>query len=103
MVTTFPRNQLNPALVAKSAMIAVQFSLLFPRFMAMPSGLFECRDCGGLNGYRSRPKTFTEKFLLPLLLLRPVRCGDCFRRSVQTIFVPVRHRRDSKSAQRATA
>ncbi len=69
----------------------------------MPSRLFECQDCGGLNGYRSRPKTFAEKFLLPLLLLRPVRCGDCFRRSVQTIFVQVRQRRESKSAHRATA
>ncbi len=69
----------------------------------MPSRLFECQDCGGLNGYRSRPKTFAEKFLLPLLLLRPVRCGDCFRRSVQTIFVQVRQRRESKSAHGATA
>jgi hypothetical protein len=65
--------------------------------------LFECRDCGGFNGYRSRPKTFAEKFLLPLLFLRLVRCGDCLRQSVQTIFVQVRQRRASKSVHRATA
>jgi hypothetical protein len=69
----------------------------------MPSRLFECRECGGFNGYRSRPKTFAEKFLLPFLFLRTVRCGDCFRRSVQTIFVQVRERRESKPAQGVTA
>ena len=69
----------------------------------MTSGLFQCRYCGGYNGYRSRAKTFGEKFLLPLLLLRPVRCGDCFRRSVETIFVQVRERHATKSARRATA
>ena len=50
----------------------------------MSPRLFECKDCGGFNGYRSRPKNFTEKFLLPLLLLRPARCGDCFKRSYQS-------------------
>ena len=69
----------------------------------MPSRLFQCRDCGGFNGYRSRPRTLTEKFLLPMVLLRPVRCGDCFRRSYQLLFVPVRQRRESKSAHRAIA
>ena len=33
---------------------------MFPR-------LYECKDCGGFNGYRSRPKNLTERFLLPLL------------------------------------
>ena len=69
----------------------------------MFSGLFQCRDCGGFNGYRSRPRSLSEKFLLPLLLHRPVRCGDCFRRSYEPVFVPVRERRDSKSAHRAVA
>ena len=69
----------------------------------MPSRLFQCRDCGGFNGYRSRPRSLTEKFLLPIVLLRPVRCGDCFRRSYQLLFVPVRERRESKSAHRAVA
>jgi hypothetical protein len=58
--------------------------------------LFECRNCGGFNGYHSRPRTFVEKFLFPLLLLQPVRCGDCSRRSYELAFVPVRARRESK-------
>jgi len=65
---------------------------MFPR-------LFECKDCGGFHGYRSRPKTLKEKFLLPLLFLRPTRCGDCFKRSYQSAFVRVRPRRVSKKAQ----
>jgi hypothetical protein len=69
----------------------------------MLSGLFQCRDCGGFNGYRSRPRSLTERFLLPLVLHRPVRCGDCFRRSYELVFVQVRERRDSKSAHRAVA
>ena len=69
---------------------------MFPR-------LYECKDCGGLNGYRSRPKNLTERFLLPLLLLRPTRCGDCFKRSYQSIFVKVRPRREPKKTQDAVA
>ena len=67
---------------------------MFPR-------LFECKDCGSFNGYRSRPKDLSERFLLPLLLLRPTRCGDCFKRSYQSMFVKVRPRRESKKAQDA--
>jgi hypothetical protein len=69
---------------------------MFPR-------LYEWKDCGGLNGYRSRPKHLTERFLLPLLLLHPARCGDCFKRSYQSAFVKVRPRRESKETQDATA
>ncbi len=65
--------------------------------------LFECRECGSFNGYRSRPKNFREKFLLPLLFIRPARCGDCFKRSYQLLFVAVRPRRESKKEQGATA
>lgn len=56
---------------------------------------FYCTDCGCSEGYRSRPKTFTERFLLPIALMRPVRCGDCFRRSYRFITVPVKDRKDS--------
>ena len=73
-----------------------------PRFVMFPT-LFQCKDCGGFTGYRSRPKNFTERFLLPLLLLRPTRCGDCFKRTYQSAFVKVRPRRESKKAQGATA
>ena len=57
---------------------------LIPRYV--------CRDCGSEVGFRSRRRTFVERFLLPLLLLRPVRCGECFRRDYRLIFVKVRDR-----------
>ena len=41
---------------------------------------YRCRDCGSEVGFRSRRRTMSERFLLPLLLLQPVRCGECFRR-----------------------
>jgi hypothetical protein len=69
----------------------------------MPSPLFYCRDCGGLTGYRSRPRNFTEKYLLPLTFLRPVRCGGCFRRTYQLIFVRVRPRQEVKKTSDAVA
>jgi len=52
-----------------------------------------CRDCGSEVGFRSRRRTFTERFLLPLFLLQPVRCGECFHRDYRLIFTPVRDRR----------
>jgi hypothetical protein len=69
----------------------------------MPSGQFQCRDCGSRVGYRSRRRSFVEKYLLPALLLRPVRCGACFRRSYRLIFVPVRERRESDVTNQAAA
>jgi hypothetical protein len=90
----------NAALVAKSGIIArlsdpaLRPANMFPR-------LYECKDCGGFNGYRSRPKDLIERFLLPLLLLRPTRCGDCFKRSYQFAFVRVRPRREPKKTQNA--
>ena len=69
----------------------------------MLSRQFQCRDCGGLAGYRSRRRSFVEKYLLPLLLLRPVRCGDCFRRSYRPLFVPVRERNESDVTNQAAA
>ena len=53
---------------------------------------YRCHDCGSETGFRSRRRTFTERFLLPLLLLQPVRCGECFRRDYRLIFTPVRDR-----------
>jgi hypothetical protein len=50
---------------------------------------YQCRDCGSEVGFRSRRRTLTERFLLPLLLLQPVRCGECFRRDYRLIFTPV--------------
>jgi hypothetical protein len=53
---------------------------------------FHCDDCGSEIGFRSRRRTFTERYMLPLFLLRPVRCAECFRRDYRLIFMPVRER-----------
>lgn len=53
---------------------------------------YRCHDCGSDVGFRSRRRTFSEKFLLPLFLLQPVRCGECFRRDYRLIFTKVRER-----------
>jgi hypothetical protein len=53
---------------------------------------YHCRDCGSGVGFRSRRRTLTERFVLPLFLLQPVRCGECFRRDYRLIFTPVHER-----------
>lgn len=53
---------------------------------------YRCRDCGSEVGFRSRRRTLTERLLLPLFLLQPVRCGECFRRDYRLIFTAVRER-----------
>jgi hypothetical protein len=64
---------------------------------------FQCKDCGSVQGYRSRPRNSIEKYLLPALFLRPVRCADCFRRSYQPGFVLVRERETQVTQHRAAA
>ena len=61
--------------------------LSFQRFFE-----YRCSDCGSHKGFRSRRRTFSERFLLPIFLLQPVRCGECFRRDYQLIFAPVQER-----------
>lgn len=53
---------------------------------------FRCDDCGSETGFRSRRRTFSERYLLPLFLLQPVRCAECFRRDYRLLFVPVKER-----------
>jgi len=53
---------------------------------------YRCPDCGSEVGFRSRRRSLSERFVLPLFLLRPVRCGECFRRDYRLIFTPVRGR-----------
>jgi len=53
---------------------------------------YHCRDCGSQEGFRSRRRTLTERFVLPLFLLQPVRCGECFRRDYWWIFTTVHDR-----------
>lgn len=68
------------------------FQVAFEVSSAMPTKPFQCRDCGSHNGYRSRSRTLAEKYLLPVLLLRPVRCAECFRREYTWLFIQVRVR-----------
>lgn len=56
------------------------------------SQTYMCHDCGSQVGFRSRRRNFLERFLLPLVLLQPVRCGECFRRDYRLIFTAVRDR-----------
>jgi hypothetical protein len=53
---------------------------------------FHCDDCGSDSGFRSRRRTFSERYLLPVFLLQPVRCAECFRRDYRLIFMPVQER-----------
>jgi hypothetical protein len=53
---------------------------------------FRCLDCGSEIGFRSRRRTFSERFILPLFLLQPVRCGECFRRDYRWTFTRVKDR-----------
>jgi hypothetical protein len=62
---------------------------------------FICPDCGGGVAFYSRRRTFTEKYLLPLLLLRPFRCADCFQRSYWFIATPAREPRDLQTSDPA--
>jgi hypothetical protein len=64
---------------------------------------FQCTDCGSLEGYRSRPRNVVEKYILPVLGLRPVRCSDCFRRSYEPFFVIVRERSEAGIRRRSAA
>ena len=51
-----------------------------------------CHDCGSQVGFRSRRRNVLERFFLPLVLLQPVRFGECFRRDYRLIFTAVRDR-----------
>lgn len=53
---------------------------------------FHCRDCGSDVGFRSRRRSLSERYILPLFLLQPVRCGECFRRDYRLIFTQVKDR-----------
>jgi hypothetical protein len=53
---------------------------------------FHCTDCGCDVGFHSRPRSFTERYLLPVFLLQPVRCAECFRRDYRVMFTLVKER-----------
>lgn len=53
---------------------------------------FHCRGCGGEEAYRSRPRGFFERYVLPLLMLQAVRCERCFHRAYVLRTIPVLER-----------
>ena len=53
----------------------------------MLSSRYQCHRCGNLKAYRSRPRNFLEKYVLPVFLHRTIRCGGCSRRFYKSIFV----------------
>jgi hypothetical protein len=59
--------------------------ILFQKYLE-----FHCDDCGSETGFRSRRRSFFERYLLPIFLLQPVRCAECFRRDYRLLFVPVK-------------
>jgi len=50
---------------------------------------YYCKACGCDIAFRSRPRTLTERFLLPIFLHQPVRCSECFCRDYRSIFIAV--------------
>jgi hypothetical protein len=64
---------------------------------------FHCDDCGSDTGFRSRRRTFSERYLLPIFLLQPVRCAECFRRDYRLIFMPVKERLSEVAAKPAVS
>jgi hypothetical protein len=56
---------------------------------------FHCRGCGGREAFRSRPRGFFEKYLLPLFMLRPARCERCFQRVYVWRTIPLLERNPS--------
>ena len=68
-------------------MIGTSDQLWFQKYLE-----FHCEDCGSDVGFRSRRRSFSERYLLPIFLLQPVRCAECFRRDYRLVFVPVKER-----------
>jgi hypothetical protein len=69
----------------------------FQRFLE-----FHCDDCGCETAFRSRRRTFSERYLLPIFLLQPVRCAECFRRDYRSLFMPAKSRLSETSSRRKT-
>lgn len=59
---------------------------------------YRCPDCGKETAFHSRPRTFTERYILPLFLMQPVRCAECFRRDYRSIFTTVHERHASAAS-----
>jgi hypothetical protein len=61
---------------------------------------YRCRDCGKRVGFRSRPRTLMERYILKLTLMQPVRCAECSRRDYRLIFTPVSERSRQRDESR---
>ena len=64
---------------------------------------FRCGSCGSDAGYASRPRNFFERYLIPLFLMKTVRCGDCYRRSLRPVNIQVQPRRENINADHVRA
>ena len=53
---------------------------------------FYCRECGGHEACRSRPRGFFERHMLPWLALQTVRCERCYHRVYALRTIPARER-----------
>jgi hypothetical protein len=61
---------------------------------------YRCRDCGKGVGFRSRPRTLMERYIIPLTLIQPVSCAECSRRDYRLIFTPVSERSHHRDESR---
>ena len=66
---------------------------------------FHCQSCGYQEAYRSRPRGFFERYVLPFLLFQAVRCERCFHRAYVLRSIPTmqRSRLDPKQSQASQA
>ena len=53
---------------------------------------FHCRGCGGNEAYRSRPRSFFERYVLPLFFHQTVRCDRCYHRTYVLRTIPALER-----------
>lgn len=53
---------------------------------------YRCPDCGGKVGFPSRAHNLIERYIFPLVLTKPVRCANCFRRDYRLIFTRMNER-----------
>ena len=60
---------------------------------------FHCRGCGAHEAYRSRPRGFFEKRVLPFLLLQAVRCEHCYHRGYVLRTIPALERPEPERKQ----
>jgi hypothetical protein len=59
---------------------------------------FRCSRCGSDEGFVSRPRNSLERYVLPLIGMRPARCGDCFQRCWRPLRVQLLPRRQEHNS-----